>query len=178
MAVTRPPPLARLDSPIVGEAPLVLHLLRRFDEAGVKVWVAGGWGIDALVGRQTRAHSDLDLIHEQAGEPTALAMLAAEGFAETLDLRPVRFVLDGPAELDMHPIRFADDGSATQAADNHGATFAYPADCFVTGRIEGTEVPCLSVGQQLRFHQGYQPRDRDLHDMAQLRAEFGVTTAF
>jgi hypothetical protein len=26
-----------------------------------RVWIAGGWGVDALVGRQTRIHSDLDL---------------------------------------------------------------------------------------------------------------------
>ncbi|QFU89014.1 nucleotidyltransferase domain-containing protein [Amycolatopsis sp. YIM 10] len=160
------------------EASLVLHLLRRFGEAGVPVWIGGGWGIDALVGRQTRPHADLDLIHDQTREPAALAVLTEEGFAETLDLRPVRFVLDGPAELDMHPVRFAEDGSAVQSADNNGATFTYPADCFVTGRIEGVEVPCLSVGRQLLFHQGYEPRERDLHDMAQLRAEFGVTTAF
>ncbi|MBN6041845.1 nucleotidyltransferase domain-containing protein [Amycolatopsis sp. 195334CR] len=160
------------------DARLVLHLIRRFERAGVPVWIAGGWGIDALVGRQTRPHADLDLIHDQAREPAGLALLAEEGFTETLDLRPVRFVLHGPAELDMHPVRFAADGSAVQSADNDGATFDYPADCFVTGRIEGVEVPCLSVEQQVRFHQGYQPRERDLHDMAQLRAEFGVTTAF
>ncbi|WP_205215251.1 nucleotidyltransferase domain-containing protein [Amycolatopsis albispora] len=157
------------------EAKLVLHLLRRFGEAGARVWIGGGWGIDALVGRQTRPHADLDLIHDRDGEPAALA---EEGFTEALDLRPVRFVLNGPAELDMHPVRFAADGSAAQAADNNGGTFTYPADCFVTGRIDGIEVPCLSVEQQLRFHKGYQPRERDLHDMAQLRAEFGVTTAF
>jgi hypothetical protein len=26
-----------------------------------RVWIAGGWGVDALVGRQTRLDSDLDL---------------------------------------------------------------------------------------------------------------------
>ena len=26
-----------------------------------RVWIAGGWGVDALVGRQTRIHSDLEL---------------------------------------------------------------------------------------------------------------------
>jgi len=30
--------------------------------AGVDVWVYGGWGIDALLGEQTRAHDDLDVI--------------------------------------------------------------------------------------------------------------------
>jgi lincosamide nucleotidyltransferase A/C/D/E len=27
---------------------------------GVQLWVDGGWGIDALAGRQTRPHKDFD----------------------------------------------------------------------------------------------------------------------
>lgn len=34
--------------------------------AGADVWVGGGWGIDALVGRQTRQHRDLDLMHRES----------------------------------------------------------------------------------------------------------------
>ena len=32
----------------------VLDVLDLLQDAGIKAWVAGGWGIDALVGRQTR----------------------------------------------------------------------------------------------------------------------------
>ena len=42
------------------EAPAVLDILER---AGIEVWVDGGWGIDALLGLETRAHRDLDLAH-------------------------------------------------------------------------------------------------------------------
>jgi hypothetical protein len=31
------------------------------EREGIRSWVIGGWGIDALVGRQTREHHDLDL---------------------------------------------------------------------------------------------------------------------
>ena len=27
-----------------------------FDELGVKIWIDGGWGVDALLGESTRAH--------------------------------------------------------------------------------------------------------------------------
>ena len=37
---------------------------------------------------------------------------------------------------------------------------------------------CLSAEQQVYLHQGYEPKDRDRHDMAQLRAAFGVDTPF
>ncbi|WIY06941.1 hypothetical protein QRX60_24935 [Amycolatopsis mongoliensis] len=142
-----------------------------------EVWLAGGWGIDALLGRQTREHRDLDLLHRLDQEDAVLEALAALGYHETLDLRPVRFVLsDGESELDLHPLVFADDGSAVQAAPD--GTFPYPASCFVTGRVGGVEVPCVSVAQQVFFHQGYAPAAHDLADMRHLREAFGVRTHF
>ena len=160
-----------------GEALAVLAVLR---SAGAEVWVGGGWGIDALLGRETRAHRDLDLMHRAEQEPVVLAVLAAAGFAETVDWRPVRFVLGHPdgRELDLHPLAFAPDGSAEQSSLEPGKPFRYPARCFVTGTIGGTVVPCLSAEQQAYFHQGYEPTDRDRQDMARLREAFGIATHF
>ncbi|WP_410672631.1 nucleotidyltransferase domain-containing protein [Amycolatopsis sp. cmx-4-68] len=147
--------------------------------APAEVWLAGGWGVDALLGRQTRDHRDADLLHRLEQEDDVLAALRALGYRETLDLRPVRFVLsDGATELDLHPLVFAPDGSAVQAADSDGAIFPYPADCFVTGHVDGVEVPCVSAAQQVFFHQGYPPRPHDLADMRALREAFGVETHF
>ena len=158
----------------------VLSVLGVLSAVGVDVWVGGGWGVDALVGRETRPHRDLDLMHRVEQEPTMVAALAAAGFAETLDWRPVRFVVTGPAglEIDLHPLTFAADGSAVQASFEADRPFEYPARCFVTGRIGGSTVPCLSAEQQVCFHQGYEPKDHDRHDMAQLRAAFGIDTHF
>ena len=39
----------------------VIDVLDRLDAVGVEWCVDGGWGVDALVGRQTRPHKDLDL---------------------------------------------------------------------------------------------------------------------
>jgi lincosamide nucleotidyltransferase A/C/D/E len=41
--------------------PDVTAVLTALDRAHVRHWVAGGWGVAALVGRQTREHRDLDL---------------------------------------------------------------------------------------------------------------------
>ncbi|MGW6446280.1 nucleotidyltransferase domain-containing protein [Lentzea sp. NPDC055074] len=144
----------------------ILAALRDFD-----VCVGGGWGVDALAGEQTRPHADLDLMHREEQEPRLLAALAALGFAETLSWRPVRFVLTDPGgrEIDLHPLRYAEDGSAEQSSPTPGEPFRYPASCFVTGTILGTTVRCLSAEQQWHFHQGYEPRERDLHDLALLR---------
>lgn len=153
--------------PVTGED--VLEILAALGDHDV--WVGGGWGVDALVGRQTRPHADLDLMHREEQEPAVLAALGALGFAETLSWRPVRFVLTDPSgrEIDLHPLRFAPDGGAEQSSLT-AEPFRYPAECFVTGTILGATVPCLSAAQQIRFHQGYEPRERDLHDIAQLRA--------
>ncbi|MGW2384019.1 nucleotidyltransferase domain-containing protein [Streptomyces sp. NPDC001658] len=158
----------------------VLSVLALLRQAGADVWIGGGWGIDALVGEQTREHRDLDLVHRQEQEPAVVAALAGAGFVETLEWRPIRFVVtaaDG-REIDLHPLVFADDGSALQVSPDPERPFAYPASCFVTGTIGGTTVPCLSAEQQVRFHQGYEPSERDRHDMAQLRRAFGIATHF
>ncbi|MFJ8958648.1 nucleotidyltransferase domain-containing protein [Lentzea sp. NPDC102401] len=148
----------------------VLDILAALD--GFDVRVGGGWGVDALVGRQTRPHGDLDLMHREEQEPRILEALAARGFVETLSWRPVRFVVTDPGgrEIDLHPLRYNEDGSAEQSSLTPGEPFRYPARCFVTGTILGTTVPCLSAEQQLFFHQGYEPRERDLHDLSLLRA--------
>ena len=52
------------------------------------VWVHGGWGIDALLGEQTRAHDDLDVII-RADDVKALIRVTRElGFAMMTDELP------------------------------------------------------------------------------------------
>ncbi|MFC0541202.1 nucleotidyltransferase domain-containing protein [Kutzneria chonburiensis] len=152
----------------------ILGLLRGFD-----VWIAGGWGIDALLGEQTREHRDLDLLHRREQETAVVAALTEAGFGETVDWRPVRFVMaDDHKEIDLHPLVFDKDGSAVQESLEPGKPFRYPAECFVTGTIGGARVPCLSAEQQVYFHQGYEPTERDRQDMARLRKAFGIATHF
>ena len=40
----------------------VLEIVAGLDAAGVRVWLDGGWGVDALIRHQTRDHEDLDLV--------------------------------------------------------------------------------------------------------------------
>jgi lincosamide nucleotidyltransferase A/C/D/E len=155
----------------------VLSVVALLQKARVEVWIGGGWGIDALIGEQTREHRDLDLMHRQDQEAALMATLAGTGFVESLDWRPVRFVVTDPdgREIDLHPLVFVEDGSAVQASPEPERPFIYPSSCFATGVISGTTVPCLSAEQQVYFHQGYEPSDRDRHDMDQLRRVFGIS---
>ena len=44
----------------------VLTLLSTLDQLGVHYWLDGGWGVDCVLGEETREHSDLDLVvHRQ-----------------------------------------------------------------------------------------------------------------
>jgi len=41
-------------------------------EREVRVWVDGGWGIDALLAEQTRQHKDFDALVQRGGDASAV----------------------------------------------------------------------------------------------------------
>ena len=45
--------------------------------ARVDVWLEGGWGVDALVGGQTRDHKDLDVIVKDSHETRMMEVLGS-----------------------------------------------------------------------------------------------------
>jgi lincosamide nucleotidyltransferase A/C/D/E len=147
----------------------VLGVLAELTEAGCSVWVAGGWGVDALVGRQTRLHRDLDLALDARNETVALRALERRGYRVESDWRPVRveLVAEGRGWVDVHPVVFDATGHGRQA-DRGGGHFDYPREAFVQGALGGVCVPCLSRDQQLLLHTGYEPRAMDLLDLALL----------
>jgi lincosamide nucleotidyltransferase A/C/D/E len=164
-----PVPTPSMSAEAVIEAMTVLRA------AGITAWIGGGWGIDALVGEQTRVHRDLDLAIRSEDLEIALRALTTLGYETSLDLRPVRLVVttaDGRS-IDLHPVTFGDDGVGRQPGDE-GRVFEYPPDAFGDGTIAGVCVPTLTAEQLVRFHLGYEPLDRDRHDMALLRDRLGV----
>jgi lincosamide nucleotidyltransferase A/C/D/E len=161
------------------EAGEALAVLAALDAAGCRAWVAGGWGVDALGGRQTRPHRDLDLAVETERLGTVLEALAARGYVVETDWLPNRVELHRPGgagsggagsgggRVDVHPLTFGPDGDAVQAGLD-GAVFRYPPDGFVAGVIGGVRVDCLSRELQVASHTGYELRDVDRHDLAVL----------
>ncbi|WP_091411712.1 nucleotidyltransferase domain-containing protein [Friedmanniella luteola] len=148
----------------------VLAVTGALDEAAVPHWVAGGWGVDALVGRVTRPHRDLDLAVDAEHLDAAVETLAALGYAPETDWLPVRLELAAPQDrwVDLHPVVFDAWGDGVQAGLD-GATFHYPAADLVLGVLADHPLPCLSAARQQRFHTGYPPRPQDRHDLALLR---------
>lgn len=155
-------------------AEMVPAVLAALDEEGIRAWLIGGWGIDALLGRQTRRHLDLDLAFDarEGAEERAIAALSSRGFEvvkrETLSTPPglpfrlsARIVLDDGRRhlVDLHPVE------ATR--DQAGGGDVEPT---AEGRVAGSRVRCLTGTLQLALHQGYQARDFDRADVEQLRA--------
>jgi lincosamide nucleotidyltransferase A/C/D/E len=60
----------------------VVEILGWLRAASADVWLDGGWGVDALVGEQTREHQELDLIVRDAHEPRMREVLATHGFRQ------------------------------------------------------------------------------------------------
>ena len=56
------------------------RILGQLEAAGLVVWLDGGWGVDALLGYQTRPHQDLDLVIARDDLAAAQQTLAAAGF--------------------------------------------------------------------------------------------------
>jgi lincosamide nucleotidyltransferase A/C/D/E len=150
-------------------ADAVLEVLDALALAGVRHWVAGGWGVDALVGRQTREHRDLDLAVDADDADVCGRVLDGLGYRVETDWLPLRVELAAPGGrwVDVHPIRFDADGRGLQG-DATGTHFVYPPDAFVRGVVGGRTVGCLSVSQQQVFHNGYPLRPQDEHDLGLL----------
>jgi lincosamide nucleotidyltransferase A/C/D/E len=147
----------------------VFRVLDALAEAGVAAWLEGGWGVDALVGLQTRAHRDVDVDIDVVQEAVALAALRELGYQVETDWRPNRVELAaaGRGWVDLHPLLFDSDGNARQPGLN-GEFHDFPKSYFVTGQLVGRAVPCFSREAQRYFHTGYDLRSIDTHDLAQL----------
>jgi len=154
----------------------VLEVLECLEAAGIMVWLDGGWGIDALVGSETRPHDDLDIVMAMAQRDDAQDALRGLGFALAVDELPTRCVFRDPTDrrIDVHPVTFARDGSGLQQQPD-GDPFRYPPEGLVgIGAIAGRSFPCLTPELQLRCHLAYEPDDDDRHDMHVLCARFGL----
>ncbi len=151
-----------------------IELCEALERAGVRFWVNGGWGVDALVGRQTREHRDLDGFVERRDVARLRTLLAAQGFADIPGGRPENFVLQDGAgrEVDIHVFELdaAGNGRYPQA---DGTTWVCPAEGLSgTGMILGRRVRCFTPELQLDCHVGYELDEGDRHDVALLLETF------
>ncbi len=153
----------------------VLAVVDVLEERAIPVSVAGGWAVDALVGRVTREHGDLDLAIDTTLVDRAIGVLGRIGLHLDLDERPARLTLgDGRRAVDLHPVAWGSDGTGIQDG-SAGERFIYPpGSTDAAGRIGGRTVRCLTPELLIAFHLGYEPRPIDRQDMAALARQFDL----
>jgi lincosamide nucleotidyltransferase A/C/D/E len=175
----------------------VVDLYSGLLERGVQLWVDGGWGVDALLGRQTRSHKDFDAIVAFEDLPALAQFLSERGFSLKLIWENNRwapcpeppalvgrerpaveaataFVLEDASgrELDFHVVRFDEHGRGTPA---WAYDLVFPPEAFAgLGTVGGTRVRCLSAETQMRTHTGYALKESDVHDLRLLHDRFGI----
>jgi lincosamide nucleotidyltransferase A/C/D/E len=90
------------------DAQSLLCVVDRLEQAGIDVWLDGGWGVDALLGRPTREHDDLDLVAELRHAARIIELLRDLGYELVAGGPPKSFVLVDAVgrQVDVHPVTF------------------------------------------------------------------------
>ena len=167
----------------------VIKLYNRLMANGIQVWLSGGWGIDALLGEQTRAHKDLDVIMLMDDVVRLREILGYDGYVLkelwsenrwTIDAQGVEtataFVLDDGEgrQVDAHALRIDNQGNGIPAwVEEHGFIFT-KQDLAGEGMIGGLAVRCLSAESQVICHTGYELPEKQVGDLERLHEKFGV----
>jgi lincosamide nucleotidyltransferase A/C/D/E len=139
----------------------------------------GGWGVDALLGEQTRDHEDMDVVIARRDAHRARELLRPLGFMEDIGAvpgLPARLVLRDARgrQVDLHLIMRDADRNGWQQLDD-GTWGRYDADGLeATGLIAGHSVRCITAELQLCHHRGFDWKPTDRADMTQLAERFGL----
>ena len=162
----------------------MVALVRNLEDHGITLWLVGGWGVDALLGEQTRDHHDVDVLVDVADLERFVERLRALGFEYTygwdetrnlshdswLAIRelPSAFVYVHPdgREVDTHVLGDADGAEPVPLWDT---TVVIPRGGLqAIGVVAGKHVRCISAEMQRLAHEGYELPAQHLEDMRRL----------
>ncbi|MEN3536007.1 hypothetical protein AAH991_12895 [Microbispora sp. ZYX-F-249] len=140
-------------------------------ERGVKIWIDGGWCVDALLGRQTRRHPDLDVALGREDEERFVEHMASLGYTRRHDGDDTawNYVLtdDRGHSVDVHVFEYDQSGRNVYG-------IAYPHGSLTgEGTIDGRTVACVAPEWMFAFKTAYAPADKDLADVRALSEAFG-----
>ncbi|MET0134543.1 MAG: methyltransferase domain-containing protein [Kibdelosporangium sp.] len=168
-------PEHEIDATTRAQLRLIHRVLAAVD---VPVWLFGGWGLDARIGRITRRHGDVEFWVASEHAARSKAALLAAG-ATALATQPpeeaCEFVWDDVEFSTAYFDRRA-DGTFAQVR-GRWSDWSFPADSFGpdNGRLDGIPVPAMSVAGMLAMKEQFPAlrngrpwRDKDISDIAVL----------
>src|SRR5690348_15706974 len=156
----------------------VLSVLRLADRAGVRLWIDGGWGVDALLGGQTREHGDLDVAIEARHLNAFVEALSGHGFVAVREESATawNFLMQhrAGAVVDLHVVVLDADGNGVLGPPEAG--HAYPAGSLTGhGKIGDRIVDCIPAERAVKFRDAYTGDAADRADVLALCHRFGLT---
>jgi len=155
----------------------VMDLYGTLESLGVEIWIDGGWGVDALLGEQSRLHKDLDITIQQKDLPKLRELLRKRGYKDIQveHARDWNFVLgdEHGREIDVHVIVLDSQGDGIYGPPERREK--YPAASLMgSGLIDGKTVKCISPEWMVKFHSGYELKEQDFQDVSALCRKFGM----
>ena len=150
----------------------VIAFVQLLKQNHIEVCIDGGWGVDALLGEQTRKHADLDIAVQHKDVPGIRALLEARGYDDVIrdDTRACNFVLGDTLGhlIDFHSYTFDATGKLVFGVE-------YPYDSLNgNGAINGYPVKCITPEWMVKFHTGYELDQDDYHDVKLLCQRYDI----
>lgn len=167
----------------------VIRIYKHLSDNGVRVWLTGGWGIDALLGQETRLHKDLDVNMSLEDMVRMCEIMASQGYRlkelwsenrwvndANGDQTATAFVLQDSNghEFDVHAMCFDDLGNGIPAWEETDGFIFEKKDLSGEGKIAGFAVQCITPEKQVRCHTCYELPDKQSSDLELLHKKFGV----
>lgn len=150
-----------------------LEVYKSLEKMGMQIWIDGGWAKDALLGRETRPHSDLDFAVERKNLSNLLEYFTSLGYTEIGRPKENKWDIvlgdEKGHELDIHAFEFDEAGKVIDKP----YWDAYNTDALNgIGRIAGVEVRCVNLDHLLKTLDPTKRelREKDVHDLNLLTA--------
>ena len=150
----------------------VLNVIHLLTQNGIEIIIDGGWAVDALLGKQTRPHQDLDLAVFHKDVPKIRTLFEERGYQEVIrdDSWECNFVLgDNQGHLiDFHSCTFDGEGN-----NNFGVKYPYES-LQGSGIIADQPVSCIPPDWLVKFRTDYELDNNDYQDVKLLCRKFDI----